>query len=231
MWCNADAVVTAVKRHEIRLEEDIAVDLRRGRGRLEATEACRAGLVDRRKVDIIAAYRGHERAADVDRQVGQGGAAGEGHTADGVVVYRALDLTVVRVHHARVYQHECGSRVGDGLAAGDVGRRAASADSKRLRRELPEARGGVDVGPVQRAGEFGVVDGAEFVRSGGGVAEVGSEDGFRQGCDGIVKEGLLLLWLDGVELAECQPDESIGGGVLDEGLGDSCGEFYGLGRH
>jgi hypothetical protein len=160
---NADAVVAPVEGHKVRLEEDIAVDLWLGRGRLEATETGLAGLVDGSKVDIAAAYRGHERAADIDGQVGEGGAAGEGNTADGVVICGALDLAVVGVHNAGIGKHEGGSRVNDGLATGNVGCRATATDGELLRRELPETGGGVDGSPVQSAGELGVVNGAEFI--------------------------------------------------------------------
>lgn len=75
---------------------------------------------------------------------------------------------------------------------------------------MPETVGGIDSGPREGTVEFGGVDVAEFVGADGGVAEIGREDGHRECGHGVVEEGLLLGWLNGVELGIGETDESVG---------------------
>jgi len=187
-------------------------------------------LIHRGEINIIPADRSH-RASDIDLQIRQRRTARERDAADRGIVHRALHLAVVAIDDALVREHERGARVGDGLAAGHAGARGAAADREGLRRELPEAAGGVDGGPGERARELGRVDGAELVGAGGVVAEVGREDGLGQRREGVVEEGLLLHRLDRVELAEGEPNEARRLSVGDEARGHVRGELDGLPCH
>lgn len=60
------------------------------------------------------------------------------------------------------------------------------------------------------------------------MAQVGGEDGGLERGDGVVEEGLLLGWFDGVEFGEGEAEEPVGCRVLDEGGGDGGRELDGL---
>lgn len=78
------------------------------------------------------------------------------------------------------------------------------------------------------AGVCGVVDGTELVGAGGVVLQVDGEDWHRELWHDGVEESGLLLWLDGVERRHGEADQTVVGGVLDEGLRDGGCEFDGL---
>jgi hypothetical protein len=58
--------------------------------------------------------------------------------------------------------------------------------------------------------------------------EVRGEDGAAQVGRDVGEEGLLLLGPDGVEFAESEADEAVGGGIGNEGLGNRGGQPDGL---
>lgn len=186
--------------------------------------------IDGRKVDGAAGNHGHVRASDPDAKVRQGAGAREGVTPDVRVVLGALDLAVVGLRDGVVDEHERGAGVGDGGARARVPLLLA-VDAEAVRRELPEALGGVDGDVGERAGVLGTVDVAELVGSGGGVLQVGGEDGLGQGGHDVVEEGLLLGRLDGVELAESQAEKAVAVHVLHERRAERRGELDRLSGH
>lgn len=121
----------------------------------------------------------------------------------------------------------CMALTSDGIVGSGVVDHLA-VNHERLGRELPESLAGIHSSVSQLALELGVIDGAEFVGAGGVVGQVGSEDGLVEVGHDVIEEGLLLLWLDGVDLAKGKTHESISVGVLDERLGNSGGHLNGL---
>ena len=244
MFSHSDGVVASIERNKLRLEHDVAVDLKSAsRSSLEATEASfillamtkysrwgdltSSSSIDRSKVNIITPNLRHVISTHINHQIRQLGVTREGNASYSLIVDSALDLTVVCIDNCRVGDHEGGSGISDGLAT-SKSHCSAGADSELLGRKLPESRRGVDSSPTERAVEFRRVDISKLVGSDGGVAEVGSEDGHGEGGHGVVEESLLRGGLDGVEFGECETDQSVGLGVLDERGGDLGGELNGL---
>ena len=122
-----------------------------------------------------------------------------------------------------------GSCVGNGdsgAARHCLGLRVADGDLRG--REFPKTVPRVDGHGGQAAGELGRVDDAELIAASRAMFEVRGEDGAAQVGRDVGEEGLLLLGPDGVEFAECEADEAVGGSVGGEGLGDSGGQADGL---
>lgn len=184
--------------------------------------------LDLRKVDIGSLDAGHVGTANIKHEIRQRGVAVNGDTTGLRVVLRRGDLAVVALDDGGVGDDEGGAGVGDGLAGGVARLRLAGADGELGGRELPEALGGVDGDPGHGAVELGGVDVAELVRARGGLAQVGGEHGLRERGHDVVEEGLLLLGLDRVELAEGETDQTVVVAVLDEGLRHRGGHLDGL---
>lgn len=90
---------------------------------------------------------------------------------------------------------------------------------------MPESGGGVNWDGGEGALSFGHVDSSELVGTGGIVLEINGENRHGELRHDAVEEGGLLGWLDGVQLAESETDETIVVGVLGEGLGDGGGKL------
>lgn len=141
------------------------------------------------------------------------------------IVPGALDLAPIRPGDGIVDEQERGARVGNGGAGVGVLQGGGVADGEGGGGKGPEAAGGVDGGVEERGAVLGGVDEAEFVGARRGVFEVGGEErGGEVVADGV-EEGFLPGGLDGVEGAEGQADEAVGGGVGGEGGADAGGEF------
>jgi len=109
----------------------------------------------------------------VQRQVGQGGVAGEDPAANVGSVASALDVSVVGLRDACGQQEQGGARVGDGrVRDGDeratcaVAGRVGGLDREARSFELPEALGRIDVDKGERTGELGLIDEAKVVVAG-----------------------------------------------------------------
>jgi hypothetical protein len=123
-----------------------------------------------------------------------------------------------------VDDQERGSRVGDrgpGAAGHGLGLRVADGDLRR--REFPEAALRVDGHGGQAAGELGRVDNTKLVAANRAMFKVRGKDGAAQVRRNVSEEGLLLLGPDGVEFAEGEADEAVGGDIGDERLGNGGG--------
>jgi hypothetical protein len=144
-------------------------------------------------------------------------------------VHGAGNLAPVSGDDGGVDDQERGSRVGDrgpGAAGHGLGRRVADGDLRG--REFPEAALRVDGHGGQAAGELGRVDNAELIAANRAMFKVRGEDRAAQVGRDVGEEGLLLLGPDGVEFAEGEADEAVGGGIGDEGLGNGGGQPDGL---
>lgn len=95
---------------------------------------------------------------------------------------------------------------------------ALAANGEELGVNLPESAGSVNRGKGHLTLELGLIDAAELVGARGIVPQVSSKDGLLESGQEVLKERLLLLGLDGVEVAEGETDEAVGGRVLDERL-------------
>jgi len=139
-------------------------------------------------------------------------------------------LAVVGLRDGVVDEHEGGAGVGDGGARARV-LLLLAADAEAVRAELPETLGRVDGDVGERAGELGTVNVSELVGSGGGVLQVGGEEGLGQGGLDVVEKRLLAGRLDGVEFAESQAEEAVAVHVLREGRAERGGELDRLSGH
>lgn len=105
--------------------------------------------------------------------------------------------------------HERGTCVGDHWRAGGAGR-LLSGNCESGDVELPEALRRVDVDVVEVAVIFGVVNVTKFVCSlAAAVLEVGREERLGEVWDEVLPEGLLRLWLDGVDGGEGQAEQTV----------------------
>lgn len=191
LLAEAEGLVAAVEGNELRLEHGVAVDLETGAlVTLDATEAGGVCLIDGGEGDLVTGDLGHVGVTDGNSHIGKLSAARVDVATDLSVELGALDLGVVGVGDVLVDEEERSSGVGNGLrGAGVLGDLAV--DGELGRRELPEARGGVDGDPGHVADELGGVDLAELVDTGAIGVEIGSEDGHVQAAHHVVEEGLL----------------------------------------
>lgn len=164
------------------------------------------------KLDIATSDGSHETSTNIEFHIWQDGVARECDTTNGLVVDGTLNLTVVGVDDSSTGEHESGSGISDGLGTWN-GHWSSGTNLERLGRELPETVGGVDGSPLHGTVELGGVNGSELVSSDCVLSEIGSEDWLGELGHGVVEEGLLLSWLDGVELGESKTDEAVGLGV------------------
>ena len=99
------------------LEEDVPEDVEADAlARLNAPEARRPAVVNGRVVDVRAGDRGLV-AADLEADVRQGGAAGVGVAALGLVEFGTADGFVVGGYDGVVDEQQRGACVGDGVDA------------------------------------------------------------------------------------------------------------------
>ena len=213
-----------IEDDELRLEEDITEDgLPDAVVALEPAEAAPAlgggGVVE-------VATRDHGRVAfDLEREVGEGGGAGEDVPAVRLAVGGSGDLRVVGGDEVVGEEEEGRSRVGDGGDAFADG--GSGADGVPAGGEAPEALGVVHGGVGDVARVLAGVDVAEVVATGLALLQVGGEErGFEAGL-GVGEEGLLLVGGDGVDGAEGEAEEAIAL-VLSELRADGLGQFDGL---
>ena len=216
-----------VEDGEDALEEDVAEDGQADAGvGLDAAEARRRAGGDGGVVDV-GAGNGEGLAADADGEGGQGGAASEGVAALGAIVAGAADALVVSSDGGGGQVHEGGAGVSDGGA--DAARGAvAGAGAVAASGELPETLRVVDGGVGDVAGVLGGVDVAEVVAAGRALLQGGSEQGGGEAALDGVEEGVRLGGGDGVDGAESEAEETIGGGVRGEFAGDRSGGLNGL---
>ena len=78
------------------------------------------------------------------------------------------------------------------------------------------------------AGIFGRIDDAELVGPGGLRIQIGGENGLAQGLHDVFGKGLLFVGVDGVDIAEPQPEQAVAVSVGDERAGDFLGELDAL---
>lgn len=91
---------------------------------------------------------------------------------------------------------------------------------------MPETGCRVDWDSGERALSFGHVDGSELVSTSRVVLEINRKDWHGELRHDAVEESGLLGWLDGVQLAESETDETVVVGVLGERLGDGGGKLH-----
>ena len=213
------------ENHKLRLEEHIPEDGLPDAGiTLQAAEAARA--VHGRIVQITARHDGRI-PFNLEREIGQGGAAREDVTAVGLAVGGTLDLSVIGGDDVVGEEQERGARVGDG---GDGFRHGGrGADLVAAAGEAPEPLRVVDGGVGDVARVLAVVDVAEVVTTRGALLQVGGEERAVEATLGVGEEGLLLIRLDGVDGAEGEPEEAVAL-VLRELRADGFGELDGLAR-
>lgn len=206
-----------VKNDELGLEENIT---KNGEANasvwLDTTEASLAALVDWGVVDVLA-RDGQGLAADHDVEIWDGSAAWEGVSTLLLVQLGAGDLLVVGVRNLGWEVEESGASVGNGAAdVAAAGGRVAGADGVATSGEAPESLGVVDWDVGDASSVLGAVDVAEVVRSSLAGLEIGSEELLGEAALDGVEESGLLLWLNGVDAAESQTEETVVVGVLSE---------------
>lgn len=187
--------------------------------------------LDLSEVDVGSLDTSHEVVTNLHHQIRQLCVARDGDTSNLSIVDGTGDLRVVTLDDSGVGDDQGGAGVSDGLEAGLTHGWRTGTDCEHLRRELPEALGSVDWNPGHGAVELSSVDATELVGTDSGLAQISGEDGLGERGHDIVEEGLLLLGLDGVQLAEGKTDETVVVGILSEGLGDSSGHLNGLVGH
>lgn len=165
-------------------------------------------------------------AANGESEIGRRGRAWEHPSTVRVRVLSSSDLGVVGLGDGGGEVDERSSGIADSINAG-LGLRAV-ANGVAGGGELPEALCCIDVHVGDVAGVLGLVDETKVVGTGGVILERDSEEwGSEVGLDGV-KEGLLLGWLDGVECAEGQAEQTVGVGVTLELRRDRGGGLNGL---
>ena len=206
------------------LEEDVAEDGEADAGvGLDAAEAGGRAGGDGSVVDVRAG-NDEDGTADGDGEVGGGAAAGESVATLGAVVAGTGEGLVVGSDGGGGQVHEGGAGVSDGGA--DAARGAvAGADAVAARGELPETLRVIHGGVGDAAGVLGGVNVAEVVGAGSALLEGGGEQRRGEAALHGVEEGGLLGGGDGVDGAEGQAEETIGGGVLSELAGDGGGSL------
>lgn len=187
--------------------------------------------MDLSEVDVGTLDTSHECVPNLHHQIRQLGVTRDGDTANLSIVDGTRDLRVVALDNSGVGDDQSRAGVSNGLEAGLTHRWCTGANGKHLGWELPEALGGVDWDPGHGAVELAGVNPAELVSAWRSLAKVRGEDWLRERGHDVVEEGLLLLWLDGVKLAEGQADKTVVVGVLGEGLGDGGGHLDSLVGH
>lgn len=213
-----------IKYHKLRLQKHIPKDrLPDPAITLQAPEAA-PGFRRGRVVHVIA-RRDRVVGLDAEREVGQGGGAGEDVAAVGLAVGGAGDLGVVGGDDVVGKEEEGGARVGDGGEA--VGLGGGGADGIAAGREAPETLAVVHGGVGDGARVLAVVDVAEVVAARLALAQVGREERGVEAGLGVGEEGPLLVRLNGVDGAEGEPEEAVAL-VLGELRADGPGQFDGL---
>ena len=166
-----------IKNHKLALEENIPKDIQADAlTRLDAAEARRPAVVNRRVVDVRARDRGLV-GADLEADVRQGCAAGVGVAALGLVELGAADGVVVGGYNGVVDEQQSGARVGDGVDAVAVD--GAVADGVARGGKAPEALGTVDGNVGDVAGVCAVVDGTKAVGARLALLQIDGEKGGR----------------------------------------------------
>lgn len=215
-----------IKNHKLALEEDIPKDIQADAlTRLNAAEARRPAVVDRSVVDVRAGDRGLV-AADLEADVRQGGAAGVGVAALGLVELGAADGFVVCGYDGVVDEQQGGARVGDGVDAVAVDGAVAYGVARGSKG--PKALGTVDGNVGDVAGVCAVVDGAKAVGARLALLQVDGEKRGREAGFDIVEKGELLGGLDCIDGGEGQAEEAVVTGVLLKLSANFFGEFDGL---
>lgn len=213
-----------IKHHKLRLQKDIPEDrLADPAVTLQSPEAA-PGLGRGGVVHVIARGDGVV-GLDAEREVGEGGGAGEDVAAVGLTVGGAGDLGVVGGDDVVGQEEEGGARVGDGGEAVGLGGRRA--DGVPAGREAPEALAVVHGRVGDGARVLAVVDVAEVVAARLALAQVGREERGVEARLGVGEEGSLLVRLHGVDGAEGEPEEAVAL-VLGEFRTDGLGQFDGL---
>ena len=216
----------AVENHELRLEEDVAVDTEANAGvALDTTEAgaaSRGGVVD------VAAGHDGLVGSDAERDAGESRGAWVGVTALTGVVSGAGDLSIVSADGGCGEVEKRGSGVSDGVDARRYER--PGADSITITAELPEAIGGVDGDVGNRSGVLRCIDVTKIVASWCTLLQVGCEERGVEASFDVAEECLLGLRLHCIDRIESQTEQAIIAGVLLELSTDCLGQFDGLAR-
>ena len=216
----------SIENHKLALEEDISEDVEADAlARLNASKAGRPAVVNRRIVDVRA-WDGGLVSADLKADVRQGGAAGIGVAALGLVKFGTADGFVVGGYDGVIDEQKCGARVGDSVDAVAVD--GAVAYCVAGGGKGPKALGAVDGDVDNVAGVRTVIDDAKAVGAGLTLLEVDGEKWGREAGFNIIKKGELLVGLDGIDGGEGQAKEAVVTGVLLELSTDFFGEFDGL---
>lgn len=213
-----------IKDHKLRLEEHVPEN-RLPDTAVALQPAKAAAALRRRRVVQETARHDGGIPFDLEREVGQGGAAGEDVAAVGLAVGGAGHLAVVGGDEVVGEEEEGRSRVGDGGDA--LAHGGARADGVAARGEAPEPLRVVDGGVGDVARVLARVDVAEVVAAGLAFLQVGGEEGGVEAGFGVGEEGLDLVGRDGVDGAKGQAQEAVAL-VLSEFGADLFGQFDGL---
>lgn len=215
-----------IEHHKLALKEDVTEDIEADTtAALNASEASRPAVVDRRVVDIRAGDSGLV-VTNLEAYVGQSDAAGVGIPSLLLVVPRAINAPVVVRHDGVIDKEQRGSSISDSVKA--VGVDVASTNGVAGASERPEALAVVDIDVGDVAGMCAVVDGTKAVGAGLAFLEVGGEERGREAGFDVVEEGQLLVWLNGIDGGEGETEEAVIAGVLLELVADFLGELDGL---
>ena len=215
------------KHHKLRLQENIPKD-RQPNTSITLQSPKAAPAPRRRRIIHIITRHNSLIIFDAESKVGEFSGARKDVAAISPAIGRARDLGIV-VGDEVVWQEEEGSaRVSDGGEA--VADSGAGADRIAPRRESPKALRAVHrrVGDLARI--LARVDEAEVVATGCTLFQVCREERGVEAGLGVVEEGLCLVGLDGVDLAEGEAKKTIAL-VLSEFRADLLGQFDGLAVH
>lgn len=155
------------------------------------------------KVDVGPSDCSCVNTSDIEMEIGQRGITWECHAAHASSPLRPRNMAIIPIDDILGQQQECGARINNGFSSRPP-RPTTAPNCELPGGDLPETPGCVGAYLGELTCEPGIVNPPKFVSPGGASAEICCEERLDECRHDVFKECLLLRWLHGAELRECE---------------------------